>query len=310
MAGDPFWNETVALLHFGGTNGSTTFTDSKGLLTWTATSAIVSTDASVFGGSAGYFAGAGYISTPHSAPVDLVSSDFTMEFAVKPTVLPTSGNRISLVSKYDSSGTTRSYSVEMWNDGGVQKLSVLLSSAGTSGDYFIEPACTLSTSSFTRICINKTGSAVRLYVGEALLGSTTMAVPIFSAGSVPLRIGSRSNPANFFSGYIDEFRLTKTVGRNPSTYTIPSAAFPDAITKLSGVTKDISGALASKLVRAYRQDTGALVSQVISTAGTGAFSLDAGGNVPYYITEHDTTSLTMAGAETSNAAILDNLIPV
>ena len=125
------------------------------------------------------------------------------------------------------------------------------------------------------------------------------------------RIGATvGTPANFYKGHVDDLRVTKGIARYTANFTPPAAAFPDVSTRLAGTTRDASGALAQKLVRAYRQDTGLMVAQVVSDAGTGAFSLDVNGDYVYYLTEHDSTSLTMAGSETYNAAILDNLTPV
>ena len=89
-----------------------------------------------------------------------------------------------------------------------------------------------------------------------------------------------------FVGYLDEVRFAKTSPH--SRLHARRGAVPDAITKLSGVTKT-SQALASKLVRAYRQDTGALVSQHVSAPSTGAFSLPAGG-ASNTSSEHDTAN--------------------
>jgi hypothetical protein len=297
MAGDPYWNETVLLLHCDGTNGSTTFTDQKGHAVTAFGNAQISTAQSVFGGASAQFDGTGdYLRIPDSADWDFGTGDFCLEGAVRLSAVTGSlqmivSQKLNGVAVYVSASAKLAFA----QDNVVEKV------VGTT---------TLVAGTWYRFKINRVGGVTRLFLDGEQEGGDISDGASYSSTN-PLVIGAgEDGTAVHLNGNIDELRVTKGAARGVVDYTLDAAPFPDAITKLSGVTKDATGALASKLVRAYRQDTGALVSQVVSTAGTGAFSLDAGGNVPYYITEHDTTSLTMAGSETANAAILDNLIPV
>lgn len=56
---------------------------------------------------------------------------------------------------------------------------------------------------------------------------------------------------------------------------------------LSGITKDSTGALASKLVRVYRADTGALVNSVMSEKTTGAWSVTTADTSKHFAVMHD-----------------------
>ena len=73
---------TKSLLHFDGTDASTTFTDESGK-TWTAHgNAQIDTAQSVFGGASGYFDGSGdYITTPDRADFDFDGQQFTSDEA-------------------------------------------------------------------------------------------------------------------------------------------------------------------------------------------------------------------------------------
>lgn len=57
---------------------------------------------------------------------------------------------------------------------------------------------------------------------------------------------------------------------------------------ISGVTRDSSNALASRLVRAYRRDTGAFVGQVLSDPTTGAYSITTTDTSEHFVLAHDT----------------------
>ena len=72
VVGDPNWDAITALLHFDGADGSTTITDEKGS-TWTATTGVISTAQSKFGGAS---LGAGTVT--RAAGISM-TGDFTVE---------------------------------------------------------------------------------------------------------------------------------------------------------------------------------------------------------------------------------------
>ncbi len=76
----------TSLLLMDGTNGSTTFTDSKGT-TWTANgNAQISTAQSVFGGASGLFDGSGdYVSAAYASAIDLLPGSFILSGWMYPT---------------------------------------------------------------------------------------------------------------------------------------------------------------------------------------------------------------------------------
>lgn len=56
---------------------------------------------------------------------------------------------------------------------------------------------------------------------------------------------------------------------------------------VSGVTKDVAGAFAQKLVRVYRYDTGAFVGAALSNATTGAWSVTTADTSAHFALMHD-----------------------
>ena len=81
--GDVYYPQTSLLMHFNGTNGSTTMTDnSKNNTTVTSVNGTaISTAQSKFGGSSVLFDGTNDLLTiPNNSLFDLSSGDFTIEF--------------------------------------------------------------------------------------------------------------------------------------------------------------------------------------------------------------------------------------
>ena len=84
--GDVYYPQTSLLMHFNGTNGSTTMTDnSKNNFTATATNgAALSTAQSKFGGASLFLDGTNdYVSIPNNAEFNFASGTFTIEFWVE-----------------------------------------------------------------------------------------------------------------------------------------------------------------------------------------------------------------------------------
>src|SRR5690606_34123168 len=76
---DPYWSSVSSLLHFNGSNGSTTFTDEKGV-GWTASGdAEISTAQSKFGGSSLSLDGTGDWLDASNAGFTFGTGDFTIE---------------------------------------------------------------------------------------------------------------------------------------------------------------------------------------------------------------------------------------
>lgn len=79
-------------------------------------------------------------------------------------------------------------------------------------------------------------------------------------------------PTNLYlDGYVDEWRVTKGVGRYLADFTPPNGQFPSAATGVSGVVKESDGSPRSCKVFAYSHATGALIGSAVSDPSTGVF---------------------------------------
>lgn len=220
-SGDPYFANVVALLHFDGADGSTTFTDVKGHTFTAAGNAQIDTAQSLFGGASLLCDGAGdYVSSPDSADWDFGTGDFTIEVAVRFAVVPSGDAQVSLLSTYlSSTGWAIQYRAS-----GTPNL------AFSNGDSFLlQPAWTPAANTWYRIEISRAGTSLRAFVNGTQLGSAaTSSDNIANTGALWVGALNSGGPIRVLNGWIDELRITKGVARHTSNYTVDAAAFPDS----------------------------------------------------------------------------------
>jgi len=107
-----------------------------------------------------------------------------------------------------------------------RKLSFFLNGTNT---VFATSSDAYADNEWTHIAVVRNGSTVTIYSNGTSVGSTTFSGSIASP-STPLMIGGilagqSWDTTKYFTGYIDDVRITKGVAR---TITVPTAAFPDA----------------------------------------------------------------------------------
>lgn len=220
--GDPNFASVVSLLHFDGTNGSTTFTDVKGK-TWTANgNAQITTAQSKFGGASGSFDGTGdYIITPNTTDFDFGTGNFTAEAWVRLNVNNSLGY---IFSRGNGAGTNGGFAMAVNATGKLMLVhqGIAFQTAG---------ATTLATGQWYHLAICRSGTNVRLFVDGTQDASATNSTNYTASGSTPTTIGSNfdRNVANqFLNGFIDDLRITKGVARYTANFTPPTAPFPDS----------------------------------------------------------------------------------
>lgn len=301
MAGDPYWNETVLLLHCNGSNGSTAFTDQKGKTVTANGNAQISTAQSMFGGASGLLDGNGdSLSIASHADLNFGTGDFTIEgwlyllSATQDTfasILASGQTTYQSGCRYLMVGSTRNLRIGGHFGAG----SVDIAAAGDAS----VPANTWIHFAATRI-----GTTVRVFLGGELKGTgSSPAAFDFSTTATYLGKNGWDGASGELYAHFDDIRVTKGIGRYSANFTPPAAAFPDAITKLSGIVRDHTNMPCQRLVRAYRSDTGVLAVSGNSDPGTGAYSLDAGGNLVYDLRFFDSTG-------NYNDIVLSDVVPI
>ncbi len=216
-------NAYSMLMRFDGTNGSTTFTDTAGINTFTidAGSPIISTAQSKFGG-------ASLRPTLTSAPTQISTSDKALfapgtgAFTVEGWVYSTNQGGYQC---FWSSRTPTTYAQAMFF--GLSGGNVVL----FTGGQIIGSSMTLPTNQWVHVALSKPGGAgttLYMYVDGAFAGSFTGALD-FSDQACTFGGSKYGGPGAYaFNGYLDEWRFLKGIGVYSGTgsITVPTAQFP------------------------------------------------------------------------------------
>ena len=219
---------TVSLLHMDGADASTTFTDNAtgGTHTWTASAdAQIDTAQSKFGGASGLFDGTGdYISTGDSADYSYGNGSFTIDFWMR------------------WNGTTASDTIYYQTDDGTNEI-IVRASAGTSrlhfwdysgGAYQILTYCSWTPSADTwyHIAWVRDGNTWYVFI-DGVSQSLTLQAGSYSATLANiagnLNIGGNPIGAEYFTGWLDEARISKGIARWTANFTPPTEAYNGAV---------------------------------------------------------------------------------
>lgn len=220
---------TKVLLHFDGADASTTFTDESGK-TWTAQdNAQIDTAQSKFGGASGLFDGTGdYISTGDSADWRLDggsnSNTWTIDFWVRFNGDPGTGTQGFVQQLQDSNN----------------KWVIVLSNNAL---YFIHRTASTTTVSINNawnpadatwyhVAVVKDGAnGYMMFIDGTQIGTTQTDTDVISDFSGSLYAGVYTNDAGtpqYFTGWLDELRISKGVARWTANFTPPSAEYTQA----------------------------------------------------------------------------------
>ncbi len=309
MAGDQNWYSKVLGLHCDGTNGSTTITDVKGKTATLAGNTQISTAQypPLTGKTSSlYFDGTGdYLTYANSSDWEFGSGDFTVKLWCRPA----SAALDWMIHRGNSTGFT-AWAL-YWN-GTNSKFGTEGSINGSGYAWAFHSTSTYSLNTWHLVELVRSGTNIYIFVDGFLEGSATGVSGSFMAESVTMKIGTDRDSAYQYTGYMSEIEIYKGVAQHTSAYTPPSDPFPDEYVSISGTTKNSSGSFASRLVRVYRQDTGAFVGEQLSNASTGAYKITAG-NTGSTVTKHFAImhdSSANPPTTTENALIYDDITPV
>ena len=219
VGGSSVWDTyTKAMLHFEGSDESTTFTDEIGK-TWTASgTAQIDTGQKKFNSASGMFDGdSDYISTPDSDDFNIGSGSFTIDFWVRPHTFGTGSDGIC--GQYEDADNFWGIEFEgasgenlyfVHKDGGVVRLT-------------FSATHSMSVDTWYHVALVRDGNTFTFYVNGSSIGTTTDADAIHDFSAV-LLLG-KDRATGYFDGWIDEFRFSKGIARWTSNFTAPSAAY-------------------------------------------------------------------------------------
>jgi hypothetical protein len=213
---DPYYLHTQLLMHFNGDNNSTAFVDSSispKLITPTGAGITISTTQSKFGGTSAYFDGASYLTTPYLGSADVGTKNFTIECWVYIT------SDVLNVIYSNGSGPTNGVALSITFSSRTIKIDI--------GAFELTSSANVSLNTWTHIAATRDGTTVRIFkdgVVDSNVGTTSES----GETTQEIRIGrGRGSSTHYFTGYMDDLRVTVGVARYTATFIAPTLPFAD-----------------------------------------------------------------------------------
>lgn len=217
-SGDPYFANVSLLLHGGGADGSTTFTDSSSqanTLTRVGDTQI-DTAQSKFGGSSILFDGTSdALYCDGGSEFSFGTGDFTIEFWLRFNAISPAN---PIIVDWRSAASIHPY---------IGYISGALVFVANSGTRITGPSLSLAT--WYHIAVSRVSGTTRMFVDGTQVGSDYTDANNYGVGTNrPLFSGDGAGSGNTFNGWLDEIRITKGVGRYTTNFTAPTEPFPDA----------------------------------------------------------------------------------
>lgn len=212
--GDANWANVSALLHFNGTQGSSTFTDSTGKV-WTPAAAVeINTSQKMFGTASGYFLG-GYISTASHVGFGFGAGNYTIEGFYRDQGV--AGFQTFFETR---TGVNSGICIGHGGEGGgglfvANDVGVI----GTSGTEF-------TTGAWEHWAVSKLGTTIRAYQNGVEVFNIVDSRTLAAASTAFIGANYLGNQA--VSGFLDEVRITKGVARYTANFAPPTTPFQDS----------------------------------------------------------------------------------
>lgn len=219
--GDPNFANVHLLLHGDGTNGSTTFTDnSNSARTLTASgNAQIDTSIKQFGTGSIKFDGSGdYATVNSSAGASTFAGDFTFE-----CWFYRAGNQPSGFGGIFSNSTFGGGGLHIFS----QNTSFILRYANTN----VTPAgLAPALNTWQHFAVTRSGSTLYFFLDGTISTTTgTSSASLNGSNNWTIGGGYADGPTvNPLLGYLDDIRITSGVARYTTSFTPPTAAFPDS----------------------------------------------------------------------------------
>lgn len=222
---DQYWDKVVLACPFN------SLVDERAHTITANGNATISATQKMFGGGSCYFDGTGdYLTVPASSDWALGSSDFTMEAWIRPTGYATSndGYYKSCIVSRDLSAS-RSFSLNIV--GTVSSFTSLEFTGfadNTTGYTSVIASYTFNLNTWYHVVATRSGNLVYIFIDGVCQnpGGTTF-TRVIQDSTTTLKIGSIDYDTTYkyyFTGYIDDLRITKGVARYTANFELPTKA--------------------------------------------------------------------------------------
>lgn len=143
----------------------------------------------------------------------------TEDWTIEGWIYPTSGSSAYVWGDIASSGqnSTGSHFV-LWSTTGITSYNY------TTGNVTLTGSEATALNNWHHIATTREGNTFRLFVNGVLDASSTSTAAMNNS-SVPYAIGGVGDYASLFTGYVQDFRITKGKARYTATFTPPTAEF-------------------------------------------------------------------------------------
>lgn len=204
------------LLHFDGSNGGTTFTDSSFYnRTVTPTGNVnTSTARKKFGTASAYFDGNGdYLSSEGSFSFGTLP--FTVDFWIYPTSVAADGDLFDTEFKGAAAARANAFATVLSTDRAIKIFHNSVFVITTT------ELCTLNA--WNHVAIVRSGTTVTVYVNGVAGGNATISANLYKAGCL---IGAHIDSGyGYYTGYMDELRVRVGDAVWTANFTPPSAPY-------------------------------------------------------------------------------------
>jgi len=226
VACDTYYDIVSLLLFMNGANGSTTFTDSspspKTISVFGNTQ--ISTAQSKFGGASGYFDGTGdYITVPGSSDFQMGIGNFTFEGWIKST---TTGNYNGPFGQFPNNSDNGRWDIKT-RFAGTNNLVFTYYTGSSYVDIQASPAVNLNDDAWHHIAVCRSGNTIYVFSDGVQRASAAISgSQIIGLSTNTFNVGYNPTDNLYYTGYIDDIRITKGVARYTSNFTPTTETFP------------------------------------------------------------------------------------
>lgn len=230
--------------HFDGANGATAYTDPIADAATFYGTAQLSTAQYKFGTASLLLDGnSDYVTYPDSDSWYFGTGDFTIDCWVMFTSIATTN---WIICQTNNQVSNVSFGLWWWSGGS------LVFGYSTNGTSVTELTNSWSPSINTwyHIAVVRYGDTLTMYIDGVKLGDTKTISGSLYNSSAKLAIGVKYGGAEYYSGYIDEFRISKGVARWTSNFTPPISPYPNELLAYSESTIKTQGSYSLKAIAA------------------------------------------------------------